>query len=494
MRARSRRNTMLAVMLLLCLCLMAGCAGSREEKQTASEQTSAAQRAEMPEHEPEEPLPPQTIEAFPEGETAAEGSSDTVEMYSAAGNIVPFEPDDEWESELIVATDIHYLSPELTDKGPGFMSMVENGDGKVVTYIDEITDAFLEEVIARHPNVLLLTGDLTLNGEKQSHEELAQKLKAVEDAGIPVLVIPGNHDINNHQAAGYFGEGRRPAEFTTPEEFREIYKDFGYDESMSEDDRSLSYIYELDPSTWFLMLDTCQYTQKARVGGAIRSETYDWIRYWLEKAWNEDIRIICAAHHNLLDESEIYMDDCTIEHGEQLARILDEWEVPVFLSGHLHVQHAKRYHDEGVWEMVTASLATPDCLYGVMDYTGAEEFHYYTRSVDVGRWAREHHVTEPDLLEFDAFKQPFLLQVFARRALGALSENNELTDIEKDKMADFYAWLCYRYYQGTACDIAAEAVKDPAWELWSEQNGELCEYLEYILSDAVRDYNEVWGD
>ena len=31
--------------------------------------------------------------------------------------------------------------------------------------------------------------------------------------------------------------------------------------------------------------------------------------------------------------------DCTIEHSEQLVDILGEWNVNIFLSGHLHVQH-----------------------------------------------------------------------------------------------------------------------------------------------------------
>ena len=41
---------------------------------------------------------------------------------------------------------------------------------------------------------LILSGDLTFNGEKKSHEELAEKFKKVEKSGAPVMVIPGNHD------------------------------------------------------------------------------------------------------------------------------------------------------------------------------------------------------------------------------------------------------------------------------------------------------------
>lgn len=194
--------------------------------------------------------------------------------------------------------------------------MVEHGDGKVVTYIEQIVDAFLEEVIAQKPDMLILSGDLTLDGEKKSHEELAGKLYSVQNAGIPVLVIPGNHDINNHHAAEYRGNDRFPAEFTTPREFRDIYGDFGYNEAISQDRTTLSYVYEMDEYNRLLMLDTCQYQQKARVGGAILSDTYDWIDEQLEEAWDDGMNIVPVAHHNLLDQSEIYVDDCTIEHSE----------------------------------------------------------------------------------------------------------------------------------------------------------------------------------
>ena len=140
---------------------------------------------------------------------------------------------EEPEKKLIIASDIHYLARELTDMGLGFNYMVDHGDGKVVNYIWQITDAFIEEVIAQKPEALILSGDLSLNGEYQSHVELADKLEKVEKAGIPVLVIPGNHDINNVSAAAYEEGVRFPAEKTTPEEFESIYSDFGYDEAIS---------------------------------------------------------------------------------------------------------------------------------------------------------------------------------------------------------------------------------------------------------------------
>ena len=115
------------------------------------------------------------------------------------------EKEEKESKRIILMTDIHYLSPSLNDGGEAFTRMVEHGDGKLVNYVEEITDAALDEVVNQEPDVLILSGDLTLEGEKESHEDLAEKLRQVEDAGISVVVIPGNHDINNTRAAGYRG-------------------------------------------------------------------------------------------------------------------------------------------------------------------------------------------------------------------------------------------------------------------------------------------------
>lgn len=489
-----------AAVLLCLLCLLCSCARQEGESEESKAPSSEAATSEEPAGEsssaPEETEKPAessssaeeapSIEPFPEQES---GSGEQPEWQQP--------PEYEWEKKAIIATDIHYLARDLTDGGKGFQYMVEHGDGKVVTYIEQITDAFLEEVVDQKPDMLILSGDLTLDGEKKSHQELAEKLYAVEDAGITVLVIPGNHDINNHHAAQYKGEDRFPAEFTTPEEFREIYRDFGYDEAVSEDRISLSYIYEIDDHNRIMMLDTCQYKQKALVGGAIMTETYDWIEEQLEDAWDNGMNVIPVAHHNLLDESEIYVDDCTIEHGEQLAEILEGWDVPLFLSGHLHVQHTKRSEDNwGIWEMVTSSLATPACQYGNLIFRDDGSFTYWTQAVDVEHWAREHERTEKDLLEFDDFKEPFLRKVFYNQSYDNLQKIPGLTERQRERMSELYSELNYHYYQGTAYQIREKVLKDPDYELWLGDGSftVLSDYVQYIVSDARRNYNWVEED
>lgn len=437
------------------------------------------------------------FEIEPSSEAVTEETSsghETLETEPESGKDKPGDeqPEEGWEKNILIGTDIHYLANSLTDGGVRFRQMVEHGDGKVVTYIDEITDAFLDEVVRLRPAALILSGDLTLDGEKKSHEELAQKLYRVKDAGIPVLVIPGNHDINNRRAARFEGTERLPAEYTTPEEFREIYRDFGYDDAASEDRGSLSYVYELDEENRVLMLDTCQYRPVAKVGGAILSDTYDWIEEQLELAWDEDAYVIPVAHHNLLDESEIYVDDCTIEHGEQLVELLEDWDIPLFLSGHLHVQHCKRSDgDDGIWEMVTSSLATPACQYGALTWRDDGSFNYKTWAVDVEKWAADQKISDINLLNFNKFKDPFLREVFYNQSIDALKKVRGLTDDQRMRMSRLYSELNYYYYQGTAYLVRDGVEQNQDYQLWLDEGAaaEESEYLQYIIRDAVQDYN-----
>ena len=477
-----RRQTLSAILpVLAAAVVLIGCG---HQKSDPADATAISQESQTESETQQEAVSTETEE-----DKTADSSTETEEEQTTDSST-----DAEWIENIMLATDIHYFSDSLTDGGPRFQEMVEYGDGKIVTYIDQITDAFLDEVVKQHPDALVLSGDLTLNGEKASHKDLAEKLHRVENHGIPVLVIPGNHDINNHQAARYKGEERLPAEYTTPEEFRQIYRAFGYDEAVSEDPNSLSYLYELDENTWLLMIDSCQYSPVNKVGGSVSEATYEWVEQQLEAAWDAGVEIIPVAHHNLLDESEIYVDECTIEHSEQFIDLLETWDVPLFLSGHLHVQHCKRSEDNrGIWEMVTASLATPSCKYAILTYRDDRNFLYRTQSLDVEAWAKKNQRTEEDLLNFKQFQTPFLRRVFYNQAIAALNEVPELTDSEREQMAQLYSLLKFHYYQGTAYQVQEPVRNDPAYELWQEdgmatQQGE---YFRYILEDGKRDYNRL---
>ena len=299
---------------------------------------------------------PETEAELPSEETAGTLSESDEETESSESEQEEFENPDEDETKitleeeppyepptLAIASDLHYQSHSITDFGKAYRDFIASSDGKLVYYLPELLEAFSEEILAQKPDALILSGDITMNGEKENHQELSEKLAKIQEGGVPVLVIPGNHDINNPHASYYFGDTKTQGQPVTAEEFYGYYHSFGYDQARSRDQASLSYVYELDERYWLMMLDTCQYDPVNLVGGRLKEETLSWMDGQLEEAQKADVTVIPVGHHNLMPQSSLYTTDCAMENYEEVVELLEKWKLPVYVSGHLHVQRLKKH-------------------------------------------------------------------------------------------------------------------------------------------------------
>ena len=488
---KKKKAAVFAIVAGLCL-TVSGCqrtAQTGQEEQVSSEAEKSPSETPTAEKETEE-----SIEK--ESETG-ESPEETSEEETQA------EPGEESSYEIVLATDIHYLAEELAgNRCQSFINYVYGGDGRVLLYSWEILDAFLADMKEKDPDLILLSGDLTLNGEKASHEELASLLEELDKEGIPVLVVPGNHDINNFHARRFSGTNSYPVDSITAEEFADIYSDFGYVAADSRDPNSLSYLYKVDSSLWLLMLDSCQYDPVNQVGGMIQSGTYKWMEPILYEAWEEGAEVITVSHHNLLEQSGVsdaFYDDCTIEHSEELLQMLSDNEVRLHLSGHLHLQH--HMEEDDVAEVVTGSLVMAPCRYGVVDVYDDGSITYHTETVNVEKWARENSYKNPDLADFFHYSENFLHQISYEHAVSDLERQNRkgtlhLSGSEIEMMSQFYAKLCVYYYGGKMYEIADEVKGDPAAELWDKYQyaSELSDFLRRILEDEAKDFGKLYLD
>ena len=248
-----------------------------QTKESATEETESTT-------ETESETPTET-----ETESETETEETTEEETEGPGDPVDRE---KVETHLIIASDTHYMSPSMTDYGAAFDSLVNSNDGKVIRYQPQLWQAFKSEVLAANPDALILSGDLSLNGEKANHLEFSEKLHEIEEAGVPVYVIPGNHDINKPDAGEYFGDQRTDVESVTSEEFREIYADFGYNEAKSGAPDSLSYLVELNDTTWLMMLDTTVCEPENEVYGEIKEGTLEWMEECLKAAAKVPVEVM----------------------------------------------------------------------------------------------------------------------------------------------------------------------------------------------------------
>lgn len=393
----------------------------------------------------------------------AHGSGKTEEETEAEK---PYEP-----PTLMLASDLHFMSNTTHDDGKAFWSMVEHDDGKIDQYSEEMLDTLVETAIRNHPTALALTGDITLNGERINHELLAEKLQKIQDAGIPVLVIPGNHDIQNKNASTYFGTQREKAEYLeTGEDFYEIYHQFGYDQSPNRDTASLSYVYPLDAKHWLLMMDSCIYDDGNHVEGRIGDATLKWMETHLKVAKEHDIQVIVLAHHNLLQESRLFTTQCEMENGSEVTALLEQYQVPLYISGHLHVQRIREHvtgpgledEQEGIHEIVLSPYSFPGNQYGMLSWDLNDTMSFETRRADVAAWAKEQGLENPELLNFSEWSRQYTKSVIQEQVKQTITM---VPDDLKEKMASLYADLYLPYCLGEAVPWN-DAKQTSAYTLW----------------------------
>ena len=369
------------------------------------------------------------------------------------------------EITLFHATDMHYLSPQLTDNSDAFVQMLLDGDGKMTHLCEEICNAFTEQVIAAKPDAVLISGDITFNGEKLSHEDFILKLKKIEEAGVDVIAIPGNHDVEYPFSRGYEGNNSYKAEYTTEADFIEYYKNFGPDIAYTKSADGLSYIAKLGKNIYVAAIYTPQSFMTGVPG--VEKETLDWLDGELAKL-DADAKIITLTHQNITNH---YPDDdfsykYTLANNEELVEIYDKYGVDLNLSGHIHLQHIGQT-ESGITDIATSSLTIRECQYGVIRIT-PEKMFYNTEKVDVQGWAAANGITDEVFAEFDKYNDEFYFTSAYAKALSSLEEA-KLTDEEKDALAALWANFNVHYFAGTVNEFYPRMLESEGYRIWQEK-------------------------
>lgn len=380
----------------------------------------------------------------------------------------PMEP-----TTIAIAADLHYLSPELTDHGSAFQRVIEQADGKVMEYSEELLEAFTEQIIAQAPDVLILAGDLTFNGERASHEALARKLRRVTDAGIYVLVLPGNHDLENPMAVSYQGDGYQRTESISSEEFEALYGEFGPTQASSRDSNSLSYVVELSQGLWVLAVDA----NPPDAPGRVKAETVQWAEQQLLRARESGARVLAVSHQSLLRHNALLNDGFQMENAPALTVLYQKYGVLCNLAGHLHIQHI--ISRQNITEILTSSLAVSPNQYGVLKVTenGAD---YHTEPVDVSAWAKAQGRNEAALLHFEDYASDFFYSTAYRQAVTELADAPDA-----EAMADYFAQVNAAYFAGRM-DTAPQSTELP--RKWKKQDSFLAAYLQSMTTDFGTDF------
>lgn len=284
--------------------------------------------------------------------------------------------------QLAVLSDIHYYPQSLMgDKGEAWQTYCEK-NARQFTQGSAIIDAALGAIdLHAEKNgckYLLIPGDMTKDGEYEGHTELAARLERFEnETGIQVLVINGNHDINNRNTTSFKRGVQEACRQTRPAEFRSIYKNLGYDLAYhtytppaGEQAGMLSYSVRLDGGYRLLALDVCKYTGDAtsdgedqhETGGSISESLMAWALEEIAEAQSAGETVIGMMHHNLVNQFEIeqsMFQSFVVDNWMQAAEKLADAGMHFNFSGHMHGNNiASHISDNGqvMYDCLSASL------------------------------------------------------------------------------------------------------------------------------------------
>lgn len=316
-----------------------------------------------------------------------------------------------------IISDTHVLSRDL---------MVDNKDFETFTKFDRKllveSEALLKEslnlVDEKNSSYLLLTGDLTKDGEKASHDTVARILSTwkEKDPQRKIFILPGNHDINNSKAFDYRKNTQTqnisPKDFFKTYSFcfedfdkLKLYKDseifksylesvnnkYARDEEASYYSHGyLSYMARINPDKktkngiTIIALDTSIYSCdfesshqdfKENVPGYLEENQMIWACNMIEEAKKRKDLILLIGHHAIIPNfrnQELVFGPFIIKNwAEKFSssdkrvdkktpiEVLADMQVKFIFTGHLHENGTAKFKSAKANEIFNIQTGSP---------------------------------------------------------------------------------------------------------------------------------------
>lgn len=276
------------------------------------------------------------------------------------------------DKKIVVLSDPHVMAPELlVSKGDAWTNYL-SGQRKMVDY----SQALFDEMVAKikneiKPDLVMITGDLTKDGEQLSHKYVISKLDELRKGGIQTLVIPGNHDRGaNADAVLYDGANKNPVNVATDDWFTTQYANYGYGSTSERESTSLTYACEPIEGLVVIGIDS-------GTGGALSSATLDWIVGKASAVQESGKRVIAMMHHPLIPHvtnAESLVPTYVISNHDKIRKALIDAGIKVIFTGHFHTSDiAKDFNDEltkEIYDVNTGSLISYPCDYREVNVSG----------------------------------------------------------------------------------------------------------------------------
>lgn len=326
-------------------------------------------------------------------------------------------------TRFIVFSDPHIYNITLGKDGPAFETYLHE-DRKMLVQSEEIMQSAVEIIEHIDADFVIVPGDLTKDGEYICHELFLSYIKEIEQSGKPVYVIPGNHDILNYDAVKFTGKKTEHVKRITPQDFKTLYANYGYNDALFEDPNSLSYITEPVPGLLLFALDSCIYNENSEqnptvVDGEFSPQTLLWIEDMLIQAIEQKKAVMGMMHHGVLEhytDQEKHFEEYVVNNHQQVAELFAQYNMRIIFSGHYHAQDITNKtwpYKKYIYDIETGSLITFPCPIRICQITPSQQLKIKTRRIEK---------IESRVHDFPQFAEEFIFQGIVGIATDTLTD------------------------------------------------------------------------
>ncbi|HIT53285.1 MAG TPA: metallophosphoesterase [Candidatus Fimivicinus intestinavium] len=302
------------------------------------------------------------------------------------------------QTSVYLVTDPHYYDSSFKRSGSAYEARSKT-DQKCVAETPAIIDAGFAQIAAdTGTEIILIPGDLVYRGEYQSHVGFRDRLYRLKEQGKKIYLITARHDYcEDEQPCEFDGDKMIPVKGMPRAELRDFYKEFGFEEAISEHKESMSYVAQLGEGLRLLALN-CDGDCKDFKG--LWENQLQWAVDEIRKAHEDGQYIFAMTHYPLLPFSPVMhlVGDAKLTNWEETATRLADAGLDLILTGHMHAQAITEYTTKSgntITDVQTGCFVGCPCAYRKITFSGnhAEIKSYTIRDFEYdkqGKTAQEY--------------------------------------------------------------------------------------------------------
>lgn len=279
------------------------------------------------------------------------------------------------DHKIVVIADPHVMPASLlTDPSNADWSTYINGSRKLEDFSQALFDQAITEIAAMSPKpeLVLIVGDLTKDGEKDSHDYVKGKLDVLESTyGIKSLVILGNHDRGTTNAKVY-GDPTDDAVKYSESDLKTLYANYGFgtrdygNGATVQEGSTLTYCCEPIAGLVIIGIDSGN-------DGELSSATLSWISTKASTAVAAGKKVIAMMHHPLIPHitgGDSFVNTAHVDDYENVRNTLADAGVGLIFTGHFHTSDIARDWNadksKTIYDVNTGALCSYPCDYRVV--------------------------------------------------------------------------------------------------------------------------------